>query len=287
MTNLFQAAGMGRDAPRPLADRPRPSKLSDVVGQDHLVGPEGVITRMLAAGRIPSIILWGPPGTGKTTIARLLAGETGLAFEQISAIFSGVADLKKVFEQARIRREQGRGTIVVSPVRSNLSYLASFSEEARRYGHEPSVLLLSCTEEQISDAAAFELRLPADAKVLKVVRLRQVDHKPIGITISWMNTHAFPQLVNQDYSIGSLYDLFEDKLGLSICHAQENIRADLATEDETRLLKLKHGAPVLRMNRTTHIQGELESTIPIEFVEVVFNGSVYSVDVELFRKSGK
>lgn len=186
-----------------------------------------------------------------------------------------------------VRREQGRGTIVVSPVRSNLSYLASFSEEARRYGHEPSVLLLSCTEEQISDAAAFELRLPADAKVLKVVRLRQVDHKPIGITISWMNTHAFPQLVNQDYSIGSLYDLFEDKLGLSICHAQENIRADLATEDETRLLKLKHGAPVLRMDRTTHIQSELKSTIPIEFVEVVFNGSVYSVDVELFRKSGK
>ena len=70
------------------------------------------ITRMLAAGRIPSIILWGPPGTGKTTIARLLAGETGLAFEQISAIFSGVADLKKVFEQARIRREQGRGTLL-------------------------------------------------------------------------------------------------------------------------------------------------------------------------------
>ena len=81
MTNLFQAAGMGREAPRPLADRLRPQKLSDVVGQDHLVGSEGVITRMLAAGRIPSIILWGPPGTGKTTIARLLAGETGLAFE--------------------------------------------------------------------------------------------------------------------------------------------------------------------------------------------------------------
>ncbi len=112
MSNLFQAAGMGRDAPRPLADRLRPQKLSDVVGQDHIAGESGVLTRMLAAGRIPSIILWGPPGTGKTTIARLLAGETGLAFEQISAIFSGVADLKKVFEQARIRREQGRGTLL-------------------------------------------------------------------------------------------------------------------------------------------------------------------------------
>lgn len=112
MSNLFQAAGMGKDAPRPLADRLRPQKLTEVVGQDHIVGPDGVLTRMLAAGRIPSIILWGPPGTGKTTIARLLAGETGLAFEQISAIFSGVADLKKVFEQARIRREQGRGTLL-------------------------------------------------------------------------------------------------------------------------------------------------------------------------------
>jgi len=112
MANLFQAAGMEKDAPRPLADRLRPARLADVVGQDHLVGPDGVITRMLAAGRFPSIILWGPPGTGKTTIARLLAGETGLVFEQMSAIFSGVADLKKAFEQARIRREQGRGTLL-------------------------------------------------------------------------------------------------------------------------------------------------------------------------------
>ena len=112
MTNLFEAAGLSKDAPRPLADRVRPSKLSEVVGQDHLVGPEGSLTRMLNAGRLGSIILWGPPGTGKTTIARLLAGETGLAFEQMSAIFSGVADLKKAFEQARIRREQGRGTLL-------------------------------------------------------------------------------------------------------------------------------------------------------------------------------
>jgi putative ATPase len=83
-----------------------------VIGQDHLVGPDGTLTRMLSSGRIPSIILWGPPGTGKTTIARLLAGETGLVFEQMSAIFSGVADLKKAFEQARMRREQGRATLL-------------------------------------------------------------------------------------------------------------------------------------------------------------------------------
>ncbi len=112
MTSLFEAAGMGKEGPRPLADRLRPQKLYEVIGQDHLVGSEGTLTRMLASGRIPSIILWGPPGTGKTTIARLLAGETGLVFEQMSAIFSGVADLKKTFDQARMRREQGRATLL-------------------------------------------------------------------------------------------------------------------------------------------------------------------------------
>src|SRR5687767_6360692 len=112
MANLFQAAGLDKDAPRPLADRLRPQKLSDVVGQEHITGPEGVLTRMIAAGRVPSVIFWGPPGTGKTTIARLLAGATGLVFEQMSAIFSGVADLKKTFDVARARREQGKGTLL-------------------------------------------------------------------------------------------------------------------------------------------------------------------------------
>jgi putative ATPase len=112
MANLFEAAGMAEEAPRPLADRLRPRALSEVVGQDHLVGPKGVLTRMIEAGRIASIVLWGPPGTGKTTIARLLAGHAGLWFEQMSAIFSGVADLKKAFEAARARRQEGRGTLL-------------------------------------------------------------------------------------------------------------------------------------------------------------------------------
>jgi len=110
--NLFAAAGLDRDAPRPLADKLRPQRLSEVVGQDHLLGPDGALTRMLETRSLGSLIFWGPPGTGKTTVARLLASATDLHFEQISAVFSGVADLKKVFDQARGRREVGQGTLL-------------------------------------------------------------------------------------------------------------------------------------------------------------------------------
>src|SRR5213595_2817185 len=110
--SLFEAAGLDRTAPRPLADKLRPTSLSEVVGQDHLLGLEGALTRMLATRSLGSLIFWGPPGSGKTTVARLLARATDLHFEQISAVFSGVADLKKVFEQARSRREVGQGTLL-------------------------------------------------------------------------------------------------------------------------------------------------------------------------------
>jgi putative ATPase len=167
MASLFEAAGLSREAPRPLADRLRPQSLADVVGQDHVVGPTGALTRMLASGRVPSIILWGPPGTGKTTIARLLAGETGLAFEQMSAIFSGVGDLKKAFEQARIRREQGRGTLLfVDEIhRFNKSQQDSFLP----YVEDGTITLVGATTENPS----FELNgaLLSRAQVLVLNRL--------------------------------------------------------------------------------------------------------------------
>jgi putative ATPase len=112
VSDLFEAAGLTEEAPRPLADRLRPETLEDVVGQDHLLGPEGPIGRMLAQGRLASLILWGPPGTGKTTIARLLAKRAGLEFEQLSAIFSGVKDLRGAFDKAEGLRKTGRGMLL-------------------------------------------------------------------------------------------------------------------------------------------------------------------------------
>ena len=112
VTSLFEAAGLADGTPRPLADRLRPSSLDAVLGQDHLLAPDGPLGRMLAAGRLASLILWGPPGTGKTTIARLLADAVDLDFVQISAVFSGVADLRKAVETARARRAVGRGTLL-------------------------------------------------------------------------------------------------------------------------------------------------------------------------------
>src|SRR5262249_45442815 len=112
MTDLFGAAGLEKDAPRPFADRLRPGALADVVGQDHLLAPDAPLGRMAASRRLASLILWGPPRTGETTIARLVSHAFKLHFEQLSAVFSGVADLKKTFEAARARRTTGQGTLL-------------------------------------------------------------------------------------------------------------------------------------------------------------------------------
>lgn len=158
-------------APRPLADRLRPKSLSDVIGQEQVLGPEAPLGVMLASGALSSLILWGPPGVGKTTIARLLADETDLHFVQISAIFSGVQDLKKVFEAARIRRGNGQGTLLfVDEIhRFNKAQQDGFLP----YMEDGTILLVGATTENPS----FELNAAvlSRAQVLVLERLSLAD----------------------------------------------------------------------------------------------------------------
>ena len=160
-----------KDATRPLADRLRPKRLADVVGQDKVLGPDAPLGAMLASGSLSSLVFWGPPGVGKTTIARLLADETDLAFVQISAIFTGVADLKKVFEAARLRRGNGRGTLLF------VDEIHRFNK-AQQDGFLPhmedgTILLVGATTENPS----FELNaaLLSRAQVLVLERLSLAD----------------------------------------------------------------------------------------------------------------
>jgi GntR family transcriptional regulator len=182
-----------------------------------------------------------------------------------------------------IRREQGRGTIVVSQVHTTLPILSSFSEEVIRMGRKPGNKMLGQSEENLTIDAANAFELTVDDKCLKITRIRLADDEPIAVAVSWLNSKAFPSLLSEDYNEISLYKIFEKDLGYKIRNAIENIRADIATDFEARKLQLKAGSPVLRMTRTTYIQTEADKGIPIEYVEVVFNGSIYSIDVELYR----
>jgi putative ATPase len=167
MADLFQTTPIETENLRPLPDRLRPRVIGDIVGQDHLVGPGGPVRRMVESGRLSSMILWGPPGCGKTTLARILADHTDLHFEQISAIFSGVADLKKVFESAKLRRGNGKGTLL-------------FVDEIHRFNKSQQDAFLPVVEEGIitligatTENPSFELNgaLLSRAQVFVLKRL--------------------------------------------------------------------------------------------------------------------
>jgi putative ATPase len=171
MADLFDTPTTALQGPRPLADRLRPQRLEDVVGQEKVLSRDGPLGAMLAAGSLSSLVLWGPPGVGKTTIARLLADRTALAFVQISAIFSGVPELRKVFETAKIRRQNGQGTLLF------VDEIHRFNK-AQQDGFLPhmedgTILLVGATTENPS----FELNaaLLSRAQVIVLERLGLAD----------------------------------------------------------------------------------------------------------------
>ena len=174
--SLFQAL-----APQPLADRLRPQRLADVVGQDHLLADGAPIGRMLATGKLASMILWGPPGCGKTTVARLLAQQTNLEFVALSAVFSGVADLRRIFEEARVRRTQGRGTLLF------IDEIHRFNR-AQQDGFLPwvedgTVILVGATTENPS----FELNAPLLSRA-RVLVLNRLDDQALDALLSRAET---------------------------------------------------------------------------------------------------
>jgi len=247
MTDLFGAAGLEKDAPRPLADRLRPTKLAEVVGQDHLLAPEGPLGRMIAAGRPASMILWGPPGTGKTTIARLLSTVFKLHFEQLSAVFTGVADLKKTFEAARGRRRVGQGTLLfIDEIhRFNRSQQDSFLPVME----DGTIILVGATTENPS----FELNgaLLSRAQVLVLRRLDDSDLETLLRRAEKHYGRALPLDAQARASLRAMAD-GDGRYILNLAEELADLKSDAPLDTAALVSAVQKRAPIYDKSREEH-----------------------------------
>lgn len=247
MSDLFAAAGFDKEAPRPLADILRPQSLDEVVGQDHLLAKGAPLRRMVDQKRLSSIVLWGPPGVGKTTIARLLAKETTLEFVQISAVFSGVADLRKVFDQAAERRKMGKGTLLF------VDEIHRFNR-AQQDGFLPHlesglITLVGATTENPS----FELN-PALLSRAQVFVLNRLDAAAIEKLLQRAEDHAGRELSLMDDARAALIAMADGdgRFALNLVEEvfAEKAEAPLDTEALTRIVQRR--APLYDKGQESH-----------------------------------
>ena len=247
MTDLFGAAGMEKDAPRPLADRLRPKALAEVVGQDHLLSLDGPLGRMIAAGRPASMILWGPPGTGKTSIARLLSTVFKLHFEQLSAVFTGVADLKKTFDAARTRRRMGQGTLLfIDEIhRFNRSQQDSFLPVME----DGTITLVGATTENPS----FELNgaLLSRAQVLVLRRLDDGDLEKLLQRAEAFYGRSLPLTADARASLRAMAD-GDGRYLLNLAEELAGMNATAALDTAGLVAAVQKRAPIYDKSREEH-----------------------------------